>query len=174
MGQISAFLLLGCALFAWCAKRRLHFAAGAAAVLIAVKPHLAYLLWLAVGLDAIVNRRWRIVLGGVVTGVVATLFPMALNPDVWADYFDAYRSSPVPPSKWVSLTLGVLLRVAWGTDQFWLQFVPMGVVLLGFGWHWARHAKRWDWTEQLPSLFRLRPPPAPLASPPPEPVSHGG
>lgn len=151
-GQISGLLLLGCALFAWCANRGYHFAAGAAGVLVAVKPHLAYLLWLAVGLDAIVNRRWRIVLGGVVTGVVATLIPMSLNPDVWADYFEAYRSSPVPPSKWVSLTLGVLLRLAYGTDHFWLQFVPMGVVLLGFGWHWAKHAKAWTWEEQLPSL----------------------
>ncbi len=151
-GQISAFLLLGCALFAWCAKRGYHFAAGAAAVLIAIKPHLAYLLWLAVGLDAVVNRRWRIVLGGIVTGVVATLIPMALNPDVWADYFDAYRNSPVPPSKWVSLTLGVVLRLSYGTDHFWLQFVPMGLVVLGFGWHWAKNAKTWDWAEQLPSL----------------------
>lgn len=151
-GQISAFLLLGCALFAWCARRGYHFAAGAAAVLIAVKPHLAYLLWLGVALDAVMNRRWRIVLGGVVTGVIATVIPMAFHPSVWADYFEAYRSSPVPPSKWVSLTLGVVLRLAYGTDQFWLQFVPMGLVVVGFGWHWHRHRKTWDWAEQLPSL----------------------
>jgi hypothetical protein len=151
-GQISALLLLGCALFAWCAKRGYHFAAGAAAVLVAIKPHLAYLLWLAVGLDAIVNRRWRIVLGGTVAGVLATVIPMSLNPDVWAEYAEAYRSSPVPPSKWVSLTLGVVLRLAWGTDHFWLQFVPMGLVVVGFGWHWKKHAKAWDWAEQLPSL----------------------
>jgi len=151
-GQISAFLLLGCALFAWCAKRGYHFAAGAAAVLVAVKPHLAYLLWPAVGLDAIVNRRWRIVLGGVVTGLVATAIPMIFHPNVWADYFEAYRNSPVPPSKWVSLTLGVVLRLAYGTDHFWLQFIPMGLVVLAFGWHWTKNAKRWDWAEQLPSL----------------------
>jgi hypothetical protein len=151
-GQISALLLLGCALFAWCAKRGYHFTAGAAAVLVAIKPHLAYLLWLAVGLDAVVNRRWRIVLGGVAAGVVATVIPMSLNPDVWAEYVEAYRSSPVPPSKWVSLTLGVILRLAYGTDQFWLQFVPMGLVVVGFGWHWRQHGKRWNWADQLPSL----------------------
>ncbi|MCU0702976.1 MAG: DUF2029 domain-containing protein [Fimbriiglobus sp.] len=151
-GQISAFLLLGCALFAWCARRGFHFAAGAAAVLVAVKPHLAYLLWLAVGLDAIVNRRWRIVLGGVVMGVAATVIPMVLNPEVWGQYIEAYRSSPVPPSKWVSLTLGVVLRLAWGTDHFWLQFLPMLVALAGFGLHWKKHGKEWDWAEQLPSL----------------------
>ena len=83
------------------------------------------------GWTRVVNRRWRIVLGGVVTGVIATAIPMALNPDVWAEYFEAYRNSPVPPSKWVSLTLGVVLRLAYGADQFWLQFVPMGLVLVG-------------------------------------------
>jgi hypothetical protein len=152
-GQISALLLLGCALFVWCASRGYHFAAGATACLIAIKPHLACLLWLAIGLDAVVNRRWRIVLGGVVTGLIATAIPMAFNPDVWGQYFEAYRTSPVPPSKWVSLTLGVVLRLAYGVDRFWLQFVPLGLVLIGFAWHWRRHGRAWDWAEHTPSLI---------------------
>lgn len=151
-GQISAFLLLGCALFAWCAKRGYPFAAGAAACLIAVKPHLAYLLWVAVALDAVVNRRWRIVLGGVVTGVVMTAIPLSLNPDVWGQYFEAYRSSPVPPAKWVSLTPGVVLRVLLGEDQFWLQFVPMAAGVAWFAWRWKADGRRWDWAEVLPWL----------------------
>ncbi|MEO2088280.1 MAG: glycosyltransferase 87 family protein, partial [Gemmataceae bacterium] len=151
-GQISAFLLLGCALFAWCVKRGYPVAAGAAACLIAIKPHLAYLLWPAVGLDAVLNRRWRIVLGGVVTGAIITAVPMAFNPDVWGQYFEAYRSSPVPPSKWVSLTPGVVLRVLLGEDKFWLQFVPMAAGVAWFAWRWKADGRRWEWVEVLPWL----------------------
>lgn len=151
-GQISGFLLLGGALFAWGAKRGYPFAAGAAACLIAVKPHLAYLLWLAVVLDAVLNRRWRVVLGGVVTGAVMTAIPMALNPDVWGQYFEAYRSSPVPPSKWVSLTPGVVLRLFLGEEKFWLQFVPMAAGVAWFGWRWKADGRRWDWAETVPWL----------------------
>jgi hypothetical protein len=153
-GQISALLLLGCALFVWCVRRGYLFAAGAAACLVAIKPHLAYLMWFAVGLDAILNRRWRIVLGGVVTGVVATAIPMVFNPDVWEQYIEAYRHSPVPPSKWVSLTIGIVLRVLLG-DLFWLQFVPMVGGVAWFGWYWRKHGTNWDWAEQLPALVLM-------------------
>jgi hypothetical protein len=57
-----------------------------------------------------------------------------------------------PPAQWVSLTLGTLLRLAFGEGRFWLQFVP---VLVGVGWfaaRWRAHAHAWDWGEQLPWL----------------------
>ena len=152
-GQITAFVLFGAALFAWCCRRGWEFLAGGAAVLIAIKPHLAALLWLAVGLDAVCNRRWRIVAGGVAAGLLATGVVMAVIPGVWGQYFEAYRSCPIPPSKWVSLTLGVVLRLAYGTEQFWLQFVPLALVAGGFAWHWRRHGRAWDWADQLPSLL---------------------
>ncbi len=151
-GQITAFVLLGCALFAWCCRRGYEFAAGAAAVLVAIKPHLAALLWLGIALDAVFNRRWKIVAGGVVTGLLATVIAMSVNPGVWGQYFEAYRSCPVPPSKWVSLTLGVVLRLAYGTEQFWLQFIPLMLVVSGFAWHWRKHGRTWNWADQLPSL----------------------
>jgi hypothetical protein len=152
-GQISAVLLLGAALFVWFVQRGYFALAGAAACLIALKPHLAYLFWLAVAFDAVLNRRWRIVLGGVVTGVITSAIPMALNPDVWTEYFDAYRNSPVPPSKWVSLTPGVILRLIFGLDLFWLQFVPMAFGTIWFAWLWRRHGKTWNWNSQLPWLI---------------------
>ena len=52
-GQISLFLLLGLAGYAWCLKHGYPFMAGLCCVLIAIKPHLLYLLWLAIGMDAI-------------------------------------------------------------------------------------------------------------------------
>ena len=46
-GQIGPQLLLGAVLFLECERRGYHFLTGAATVLLAIKPHLAYLIWLA-------------------------------------------------------------------------------------------------------------------------------
>jgi len=150
-GQIAGLIVLGAALFVVCVRHGYPMFAGVAAVLIAIKPHLAYLLWLAVALDAIQHRRYRIVFGGILGGIVFTLIPMAFNPDVWSHYFAAYRDHP--PAQWVSLTLGTFLRFALGERHFWLQFVPM---LLGIGWfirHWRAHAQHWNWAEQMPAIL---------------------
>ena len=150
-GQIAGLLVLGAALFVVCVQRGYPVLAGVAAVLLAIKPHLAYLLWLAVALDAYQHRRYRIVLGGILGGVILTLIPMASNPDVWTHYFAAYRDHP--PTQWVSLTLGTFLRYALGERHFWLQFVPM---LLGTAWfskHWRTHGRSWNWAEQMPAIL---------------------
>jgi hypothetical protein len=150
-GQIGPLLLLGAALFVWLDRTGRPALAGAAAALLAIKPHLAYLLWLAILLDAVVNRRWKVLVGGLAAGLIAAVLPLAFNPDVYAQYHAALRDHP--PAQWVSLTLGTVLRVLLGEDRFWLQFVP---VLLGvgwFAWHWRRHARTWDWAEQTPVLL---------------------
>ncbi len=150
-GQIAGLLVLGAALFGFCVQRGYPMLAGVAAVLLAIKPHLAYLLWLAVALDAVQHRRYRIVLGGVLGGVVFTLIPMAFNPDVWNHYLAAYRDHP--PTQWVSLTLGTFLRFVFGNEHFWLQFVPM---ILGVAWflgHWQAHGRTWNWAEQMPTIL---------------------
>ncbi len=150
VGQISGLMLLGVALFGYGLHAGKPLLAGAAAVLIAVKPHLVYLLWPAILIDAIVYRRWRIVLGGMLTTAIAIVIPMAFNPDVWAHYFHAYKVHP--PAEHVSLTLGILLRVLFGQDQFWLQFLPMTLGFAWFGWHrWAFRAG-WSLAEHLPML----------------------
>jgi hypothetical protein len=150
-GQISGFLVLGAALFIWGTQRGYDFLAGAAAVLLAVKPHLAYLLWLAIALHAVSHRRYRIILGGVVVGAIATAIPMLFNPQVWTHYVAAYRDHP--PAQWVSLTIGSVLRLALGEEKFWLQFVP---VLAGVGWFaavWKKHWRSWNWAERTPAII---------------------
>jgi hypothetical protein len=72
-GQIGPLLLLGAVLFLECERRGWHYAAGAATVLLAVKPHLAYLVWVAILCDALTRGRWRILIGGAVAGLVGGL-----------------------------------------------------------------------------------------------------
>lgn len=150
-GQIGPLLLLGGVLFLDFERRGYHFAAGAATVLLAVKPHLAYLIWLAILCDAVARGRWRTLLGGAVAGLACGTVPLIFDPQVWHQYLDAMANRP--PEQWVSPTIGTVLRLAFGQELFRLQFVPVAVGLTWFAWHWRKRHRDWNWTEQLPLLL---------------------
>jgi len=171
-GQIGPLLLLGAVLFLECERRGWPILAGASTLLLAVKPHLAYLVWLAILLKPIwrtgdVSRRvtgdpathvagspetgFRVILGGLLAGAIATLIALAFDPAVFSQYVDEMAKRP--PARWVSPTLGTVLRLGFGEELFKLQFVPMLAGLAWFAWHWKRNAAKWNWTDQLPLLL---------------------
>jgi hypothetical protein len=150
-GQIGPLLLLGAVLFLAAERLSWPALAGAATVLLAVKPHLAYLVWAALLCDAVARRRVGMLVGGAVAGLLATAVPLALNPQVLHQYADAMGNRP--PDQWVSPTLGTVLRLLLGEERFGLQFVPVAAGLLWFAQHWWTTGRNWNWTEQLPLLL---------------------
>lgn len=149
-GQIPPLMLLGVTAFVFLEQRGHRFWAGFACVLLAVKPHLAALFWLAVALHALRTREWRIVAGGIAGGVALSVWPLLTNPHVFAHYFASAKNNP--PAQWLSPTIGTWLRLYLG-DEFWLQFVPMLPGLAWFAWQWWRTRRSWNWTEQTPWLI---------------------
>ena len=149
-GQITPLVLLGAALFAMFARTRWYVVAGIVAVLMAIKPHLVYLLWPLVADDAVYRRDWRIVVGGIAVGVLASAGPLLMNPDVFSQYFA--EMSHRPPAQWVSLTIGSLLRLAVGDAAFSWQFAPVPVGLVWAGVHWWRRRRTWNWADELPLI----------------------
>src|SRR5262249_31119857 len=125
--------------------------AGAAAVLLAIKPHLVFLFGFALLLWAVDRRRWRVLAGGALAGLAATALPPARHPPLLGPYWEALAHRP--PAVWLSPTCGSLLRLAFGEDCFQLQFVPPLLGLLWFLVHWRRCRRTWDWGEQAPLLL---------------------
>lgn len=155
-GQISPFLLLGAVLFLECLRRadrdrRWEYVAGAATVLVAIKPHLAYLLWAGIAVDALARGRWRVIVGGAATGIVCALLPLAFNPQVWNQYL--YAMTHRTPAQWMMPTVGTLLRLVFGAHNFWLQFVPVTVGVVWFAWYRWQNRNDWNWTEKLPLVL---------------------
>jgi hypothetical protein len=157
-GQIGTWVLFGAVLFlgaarglAKTAKPQAAFVAGASTVLLAIKPHLVYLFWIALIVWGI-RRDRRVLLGGIVAGVIATGLALACNPRVFHQYWEAMTQRP--PAQWKSPTLGSLLRMIEGEARFGLQFVP---ALLGIGWliwhAWRMRNREWKWHEQMPMLL---------------------
>ncbi len=150
-GQIGPLLLLGAVLFLEAERRGWPALAGAATVLLAIKPHLAYLVWAAILCDAVAHRRIGMLLGGAAAGVLATAVALAFDPRVLHQYADAMGNRP--PDQWVSPTLGTVLRLLFGEERFGLQFVPVVAGVAWFAWHWRRTGRTWDWADQLPLLL---------------------
>jgi hypothetical protein len=154
-GQIGPFILLGITAFLYAERARWPWLAGAAGALIAIKPHLVYLFWIALAAWAVRRphpTRWKVIAGGLVAGVVATAIPMAFNTDVLDQYRDAMTNRT--PDQWKSPTLGSLLREVFGAERFDLQFVP---TLFGLAWlaaaGWWSRRQEWSWPERLPMLL---------------------
>lgn len=151
IGQIGPVLLLGLAGFLFFEGRKQDFIAGVVASLLAIKPHLVYLFWIALPVWAVTQRRWRVLAGGITAGMLATLLPLALNPQVIAQYRHALLITP--PAQWFSPTPGAFLRRAFGWDHFWLQFVPNVVGVVWFLPYWYRRRRTWNWGDELPVVL---------------------
>ncbi len=148
LGQMGPFILAGVVGFVYFAKQERWWFAGAATLLIAVKPHLLYLFWIALFLWALSRRRWAVVAGAGGATLVATAIPMLLNPSVLTQYVRGVVIHS--PSYWLTPSLGSLVRAVLGWEQAWLVFVPTVAGALWFLWYWQRRQHAWDWIEEMP------------------------
>jgi hypothetical protein len=150
-GQVSILLLLGLALFLRFERDGRMVAAGAASTLLLIKPHLVYLVGVALIFWWLRTRDLRFLLG-VGLGSIAFLVPLVFNPSVYAEYFALNRIEQI--THYSSSTLGAALRLATDdTDRFRLQFVP---VVLGLAYVATRlrtyRSREWDWEREMPLL----------------------
>jgi hypothetical protein len=150
MGQITPLVLLGLVGFLYFEQRGRMAFAGAAAALAAIKPHLALLVGLALLLWAIERRRWSVLAGGALMLAVLIAIPLACNPQVVHQYQTAMTHSP---PQMLSPTLGALLRLGFGLEKLWLQYVPTALGLVWFAFYWRKNHRQWVWSAQAPVLL---------------------
>ena len=147
LGQINPLMLASLTAFLLFVKGKHNFAAGLVTLGFGFKPHLLYLVALAILLWAIKQRAWTL-LGGVLLGYIGTtVFAQIYNPNV-ADYL--HRS--VNDALEISCGLGWVLRAAFGVQRRWLQFLPCFFGLAWFLYYWKKHREHWDWQTHFPLL----------------------
>src|SRR5262249_58841359 len=100
----------------------------AATLLLAIKPHLVLLFFVALLLDETRRRRMTLLATGAVTGLLAVGIALLFDPAVLREYWQTLTTRP--PRQYDSPTLGAVLRLN-VADHFRLQFVPP---LLAFPW----------------------------------------
>lgn len=157
-GQVSVLGLAGATAFLILERRGRLAAATATFVLLAsVKPHLAYLVWIALACWIVRTRRWAAA-GAAVAAVAVVLFvPLALAPTVLHDYVAVATGSP-PDQR--APTLGTLVRElgsGLGVHWYGLGFLPSLVAALWLAGDrlGRRTPERWSVTMPLLLLWSL-------------------
>ena len=151
-GQFGPVLLLGFVAFLYFVRTGREGLAGASLVLAAIKPQLSLLFWLALLLWALDRRKWRLIAGGLL-GVTALLaIPLWDNPHLISEYWFALTKRTQTHSHLSPLPAHAL-RLLFGYERMWLQFVPLIPGVMWLLWYWRRHRQEWDWRERLPTLL---------------------
>lgn len=152
MGQSSPVLLLGIVGFLSCERQQRGVMAGAALLMLAIKPHLFYIFWLAFVFWTLDRRRWDVLAGSGLAILGATSFALYFNPVVLAQYVNMIQNQ-APPLLWLTPTPGTFLRLHLGPTKSWVQFVPMFAGVAWFVFHWRRRRHTWEWSEEMPVLL---------------------
>ncbi|MFZ0662126.1 MAG: glycosyltransferase 87 family protein [Acidobacteriaceae bacterium] len=141
-GQSSPFLLLGFALFLYFHQRR-PFLAGAALLLMAIKPHLFLVFWAVLLAESIYRRRFRIIAGAAAALALAAAFATALDPHVWTHYIFMMRASALELETFP--TASMLFRFLIDPRAEWLLVIPSAVAVLWGLWYYAHNRQEWSW-----------------------------
>lgn len=125
-GQLSAFLLLALCGFVLLRLDHKDFLAGACLSISLWKPHLLYLVYAAIFIEALQNRRFGILLG-LSCGVLAqATLAYVLMPSIF-EFYAASLSNP--PIYWQTPTLGSMLQLATNLHTTLIRFTPTLITL---------------------------------------------
>jgi hypothetical protein len=148
LGQITPLILACLTAFLLLVESKRYFLAGLVLVGFGPKPHLLYLVSLAILLWIVKTRAWTMLAGAITSYGAATAAAIWFNPSS-TGYF--HKTFGVAMD--ISCGIGGALRSVFGVQHLWLQFLPS---LVGFGWflvYWRKNHREWSWRAHLPLLL---------------------
>ncbi len=151
IGQISPLVLLGIAGFLHFQQREKLGWAGAFLFLAALKPHLIFLVWVALALLSIYKRSARTVSALILTTMIASLIAISLDNSIFGQYAQMLVKEKVAQE--FTPTLGGLIRL-W-TGLYPAEYLPP---ILALGWlvfHSRRRQDQWNWSKEMPTIVLL-------------------
>ncbi|MEW5979809.1 MAG: glycosyltransferase family 87 protein [Acidobacteriota bacterium] len=155
IGQVGALVLLGVVLFLNYVRTQRFWLAGLVLPLAALKPHLLYLFWIAVGWWILKKKRWTVLGGLCISLLFCIAIPLVFNPHFIQQSGAIFDSARIPVFEYDTPTIGTVLRKLLGREQRWIQFLPMIAGGLGFWIGWMRGCEEWDWRRELPVLIAV-------------------
>jgi len=148
LGQITPFMLASLAAFLLLVRSRRYFIAGLVLYGFGPKPHLLYLVALAIIFWIVKTRAWTMLVGASLSYGAATAAAITYNHHAFG-YFHATFGAAVG----ISCGIGGALRSVFGVQHAWLQFLPSVVGAAWFVFYWWKHQRHWDWQTHLPLLL---------------------
>jgi len=149
IGQIGPLILFGVAGYLRFEASQDDYVAGTFLFLTALKPHLVFLLWIALLLCALHQRRWKPLAALLATLAGASFLAVLLDHRAFQQYVGLFSEERIVFQE--SPTIGGLLRHISGLPA--MQFLPLGVTALWFVVYWIRWRSTWEWRDRLPRLL---------------------
>ncbi len=151
-GQVTYWILLALVGFlGFIENKKYDYLAGACVALACLKPQLLYLFFISLFIWVVSMRRYKVLVGLCITLLSATIIGLLFNHHLVDQYFNALQE--YPPIAWFTPTLGAFIRLLFGLEKFWLQYIPIIFGFLWLGWYWYHHRNRWRWRNQVPILL---------------------
>jgi len=144
-GQMSGFTCLAISLFLYWRSAR-PFAAGMAAAVLTIKPHLFALFFLVLLMDSLRKREFRTLVGVAGGFLVGVLVPLAFNHELLSQYL--VRNRLVQIGDAFIPTISFVLRLVFNRQAFWIQFLPFCAAVMWAVWYYMRNREIWDWNRQ--------------------------
>lgn len=151
--QTAPLMLLGLAGFLFYETRHKPMWAGACLSLTLIKPHLSYLVWVALLLWTIRQRRWKMLISAMITLVVLTAVALLFDPRLIQHYREL-AASPYMELFPSGIMWGPRMLLG-GLGTFWIEFVPPVIGLIWFLFYWRKQKQSWSWTERLPLILTV-------------------
>ena len=149
IGQIGPLIVFGLAGFLRFEARHNEYRAGLFLFLAALKPHLFFLVWIALALCALVQRRWKPLAALLATLAGASLVTVITAHGAFRQYIELLGKEKAIFQE--TPTLGGLLRHISGIPA--LQYVPIAVAAVWFAVYWTRWRSNWEWRRRMPNLL---------------------
>ncbi len=151
IGQVGPLVLLGITGFLWFERKQRFGLAGVSLFFLALKPHLVFLLWIALGFWTVKKRNGRTLSGLLATVVAVSLVTVASTPRAFGQYYNFWIHHPVRWSEFPTVP-GILGHLT-GSQSVVLVLIPPALASLWLMGHWARYRGQWNWQDELPILL---------------------
>jgi hypothetical protein len=143
VGQITTLVLMGLVGFLYFRRQENFLFAGLFLSLTSIKPHLLYILLPILFLDALISRRWRIIVGFTLPVMAGIMIAFLLRPTFMTEYLLLMRGGRV--LRYTPPTLSSMMSIWLSWPSF--ELVSAVILLIGclIGW-WVYGRKRdMDW-----------------------------
>ena len=141
VGQSTILALLGITIFLSALSQKRDWVAGAALLLITVKPHIALIFLLALALWSVYRKRWAIWGGAAAALAMSTLIILSINSAILSQYSAFVQM--FSQERLVYPNLGGLVYTA--TGIYPLAFLPEVLAVLWLSVYWWQRRSEWSW-----------------------------
>lgn len=143
LGQISSLLLIGLVFFIWCLDRKYYLWAGVGLLLLTIKPHITYLVLLVIFIWVIRQRRWRVIIGLLMSALISMIIVWLIFPGWLSAYIETLFT--LPYTQLYTSTLGSFFESVLGVG--FIKYI--GLLLIPLAFPLARYVDKAGWLTAL-------------------------